>query len=429
MNELEPLLSLGVALAIGLLIGFEREQSAPTDNRHSAGFVGGARTYPLVALGGALSMLLAAQVGYWVVVVGMAAVFTLLTVAYVDDVRSGRDRGLTSEVAFLLTFLLGALSTSSGIIEPLGRRAVTLLSVAVIVTIILSVKPRLHALAKQASRDDVFATLKFLVVAVIVLPLLPNRTMGPLDIINPFKIGLLVVLIAAVDFVGYVAVRALGTGRGLGLTGLVGGLASSTAVTLSSSNRARQEPELAPACALATVTASTVMFPRVLVLVAITHPPLLRGLALPFGSMLAAGAVSAYMLYRRSRRARSTEALDVGNPFELSSALKWGLVFTVVLVAAKLANEHFGHSGTYIAGLVAGTTDVDAITLSMTNLAKQGLSVDVASTTIVIGVASNTLVKAALANFVGGFRYGRHVLAAFAAMLGAGALGLAVAWA
>jgi len=289
---------------------------------------------------------------------------------------------------------------------------------------VLSVKPRLHALAQRATRDDVFATLKFLLVAVVVLPLLPNETYGPLDVVNPFKIGLMVVLIAGIDFVGYVAVRAFGAGRGLGLTGLVGGLASSTAVTLSMSARVRRDPELAPSCALATVTASTVLFPRVLVIVAVVHRPLLRPLAAPIGLMAVASAATVYALYRRSRRVRSTEAIEVHNPFELSSALKWGLMFTVVLFLTKLANEYLGRRGTYLAGVLGGATDVDAIAISMANLAKGGVELEVAVIAIILGIGSNTLFKAGLANAVGGWGYGRQVLAAFSVTMAVGAAAL-----
>ena len=228
-------------------------------------------------------------------------------------------------------------------------------------------------MAEKARKDDVYATLKFLIVAVVVLPLLPNQTFGPLDVLNPFKVGLMVVLIAGIDFVGYVAVRVLGPGRGLGLTGIVGGLASSTAVTLSVSGRAKEEPALAPSCALAAITASTIMVPRVLLEVAVVHRPLVQDLAKPLAAMTLGGVVAVWIFYRRSRSATGRSAdLKLQNPFELTSALKWGLVFVVVLFAAKLLQSLFGESGVYLAGLVAGASDVDAITLSMASLTKSG---------------------------------------------------------
>jgi uncharacterized membrane protein (DUF4010 family) len=430
MDQYETFIALGVALLLGLLIGFEREQSAPGDDRERRTFIGGARTYPLVSLTGALSTLLVPQLGAGVVLSAFAVVFAFLAIAYYDDVKRDGDRGMTSEAAFLVTFMLGALATSSGAIEPLNRRMIVLSAVAVVVALLLSAKPRMHALAEKASKDDVLATLKFLIVAVVVLPLLPNATFGPLDVLNPFKIGLMVVLIAGIDFIGYVAVRVLGPGRGLGLTGVVGGLASSTAVTLSVSARAREEPALAPSCALAVITASTIMVPRVLLEVAIVHRPLVNDLIKPLAAMTLGGAVAAYLLYRRSRASTGrSAALKLQNPFELSSALKWGLVFVVVLFVAKLAQRLFGESGVYLAGLLAGASDVDAITLSMASLSKSGtIESKVAVTTIMIGAASNTIVKGVMATVIGGRRYGLMVLSAFAGMLFCGALGVVALW-
>lgn len=430
MEDFEPFGSLGAALAVGLLIGFEREQSAPDGEAARRAFVGGARTYPLVALTGALSMLLARQAGAAVLWLAFVGTFAFLLIAYADVVRRDGDRGLTSEAAFIVTFLLGSLATSRGVIEPVERRIVVLLGVAVLATVILSVKPRLHALAGRVKKDDVFATLKFLVVAIVVLPLLPNETFGPLDVLNPFKIGVMVVLIAGIDFVGYVAIRVFGTGRGLVLTGLLGGLASSTALTLSMANRSRETPELAPSCALAVVTASTVMFPRVLVLVAITNSDLLPKLWIPMAAATLAGAIALLVIYRKAqKRTRSDSPLEIQNPFELSAALKWGALFTAVLFAAKLATTHLGSSGSYLAGLVAGLTDVDTITLSMTSLARSGaVAGQVAATAIFIGAGSNTLVKGALATGIGGWALGRWVFAGFAGMLAAGAAALGFVW-
>ncbi len=431
MERYEPFVSLGVALLLGLLIGFEREQSAPeepAERRRS--FVGGARTYPLVSLTGALSMLLVPKLGAGVVLVAFGVIFVFLAVAYADDLKRGGDRGVTSETAFLITFLLGAIATSRDVIEPLDRRVVLLSAATVVVTLLLSAKPRIHALAAKASKDDIYATLKFLIVAVVVLPLLPNETFGPLDVLNPFKIGLMVVLIAGIDFVGYVAVRALGAGRGLGLTGIVGGLASSTAVTLSVSGRAKQEPALAASCALAVIIASTVMVPRVLIEVSVVNSALVPDLLWPLSAMTAGGAVAIGVFYRRSRKvAAKSTGLELQNPFELSSALKWGLVFVVVLFAARLASQLFGERGTYLAGLIAGATDVDAITLSMASLAKSGeVEPRVAVTTIMIGAASNTIVKGVMATVIGGRAYGKLVLAGFGGMLAAGAAGLVAVW-
>jgi uncharacterized membrane protein (DUF4010 family) len=230
--------------------------------------------------------------------------------------------------------------------------------------------------------------------------------------------------------VGYVAIRAVGPGRGLGLMGIVGGLASSTAVTISSSRLAGKEPVLAASCALAIVSASTIMFGRVLAMVAVVHPPMVVALAIPLGAMTLAGGLVALILLLRSRRdPKATAEVKVSNPFELWSAIKFGLIFTAVIFVSKAATIYLGSGGTYLASLLAGTTDVDAITLSMANLAKEAsVTADVASTSIMLGIGANTVVKAGLALSIGGWVFGRRVLPAFVAMMIGGGLGVAALW-
>ena len=419
MDDFEPYLSLVVALAAGLLVGFERESAVASAQETS--YLGGARTLPLVALAGAVATLLAPALGIWPLALAFVAFFALVLLSYAQDVKHG-DKGLTSETAFLLVFLLGSLAATRGLVGGAGEKAVLVLSIAVVATSLLSVKPGLHALAARASPADLFATLKFLIVAVVVLPLLPDRPMGPFDALNPFKIGVLVVLISGVGFVGYLAVRILGPGRGLAVTGLVGGLASSTAVTLSLSGRARQEPALARIYAPAVLLACTVMFPRVFVEVALVHPPLLGALAPPFGAATVAGlAASAWLLRGASRAAGPPVQFE--NPFELGAALKWGLLFAVVLVLLQAATLHLGAGGTYLTGFVGGATDADVVALSMANLARSGaISGELAAGTALVGAAANTLAKAGLAAAIGGGDLARRLLPAFGVVLLAGGL-------
>jgi uncharacterized membrane protein (DUF4010 family) len=428
MTENEPFISLGIALSAGLLIGLEREQSAPLEEKEG-NFLGGARTYPIVALMGACAMLLARQVGLSVVVFGFAATLAFLVVGYAHDVKTGGDRGLTSEAALLLCYLLGALALTDGVFVPPKQKVFVVLAVAVVTTLLLSIKPSLHSFIRKASKADVYATLKFLVVAVVVLPLLPDRAMGPLDAINPYNLGLMVVLIAGISFVGYVGIRILGPERGIGLTGLVGGIVSSTAVTLSVSGRARQEPRLAKLFALAVVLASSIMFPRVLFEVAVVNESLVGALAIPMVAMGLAGAAGSAILFYRSTREKVPAGLQFSNPFELSSALKFALLFGGILLATKAATTYLGTGWTYLTSLVAGAADADAIALSMANLSKNGIiSREVAVTATLIGAASNTAVKAALAVTVGGWAYARRIVIAFAGILAAGAAGLAFVW-
>ncbi len=428
MTRLEPLASLGLAAAAGLLIGLERERSAPEEEEPRS-FVGGARTHPLLALGGGVAVLLSRQLGVAAVAVPFAALVLLLLANYAGDVVRDRHRGITSEAAFVLSFLLGALALAEGALEPFATRAAVVAAVAVVATFLLSAKPMLHPAVRRVSQADAVATLEFLVVAVVVLPVLPDRTFGPLDVLNPFQIGVLMVLISTLSFVAYAAVRLLGPRRGLGVTGLAGGLVSSTAVTLAMAGRARERPELSDSAALAAVLASTVMFVRVLVIAAVVNRGLVADLAWPMAAAGLAGAGACLVLWLRSERARADGGpLALSNPFELGAALQFALLFSVVLLGSKAATTHLGSAGAYAAGLLAGTTDVDAITLSMARLGGREVAREVAATTVFLATASNTLVKGVLAAAVGGWPFGRKVLAAQLAALAAGAAGLALAW-
>jgi uncharacterized membrane protein (DUF4010 family) len=429
VDRYEPFASLGLAAVAGLLIGLERERSKPPPES-SLSFLGGARTHPILALVGGVAVLAAREVGVVAVVVPFGALVVLLAVNYAGEAWRGLHAGITSEAAFLLSFLLGVLALTETVLPP-AQKVFTVASIAVVATFLLSAKPMLHPLVRRVSTEDVAGTLRFLVVAVVVLPLLPDRTYGPLDVLNPFQIGVLMVLISALSFAGYAAIRLLGARRGLGLTGLLGGLVSSTAVTLSMARRARERPDIADSAALAVMLASTVMFVRVFVIVVLVNPAMRREVALPMGLATAGGVAACLALWLRSGRARpGAQEVAFSNPFELGAALKFALLFAAILLGSTAASTYLGTAGTYAAGVVAGSTDVDAITLSMAKLAGEGgpLSQRVAATTIFLGTASNTVVKGTMASVAGGWVFGRRVLAAQLGVLAAGTAGAALAW-
>ena len=429
MEPYEPFASLGLAASAGLLIGLERERSKPSDESQLS-FLGGARTHPLLALVGGAAMLSAREVGVVAVIVPFGALVVLLALNYAGEVWRDVHRGITSEAAFLLSFLLGVLALTRGVLDP-RQKIFAVASIAVVATFLLSAKPMLHPLARRISTEDVAGTLKFLIVAVVVLPLLPDRTYGPLEVLNPFQIGVLMVLISGLSFAGYAAIRLFGARRGLGLTGIMGGLVSSTAVTLSMARRARERPEISESAALAVMLASTVMFVRVFILVALVNPGLRGEVSYPMGAAALAGAAACVALWLRSGSARpAAQEIAFSNPFDLSAALGFALLFGVILLGSKAASTYLGTAGTYAAGVVAGTSDVDAITLSMAKLASNGgaLSHRVAATTIFLGTASNTVVKGIMATIAGGWEFGRRVLGAQLVVLVAGAAGAAIAW-
>jgi uncharacterized membrane protein (DUF4010 family) len=396
VEPFEPHLSLFAALAVGLLIGLEREQSK--QNSGSAP-IGGIRTYPIFALIGALATMLT-PVSPWLPLVALGGIVTLVAIVYASDVKQGDDHGLTTEVSVIATYLLGALATSTVVIADLQTRLLLVGALGVALTFLLSSKEVLHGTISRVSREDFFATVKFLIAAVIILPLLPREPLGPLDAINPFSIGLMVVLISGLSFAGYVAMRLLGPGRGLLVSAAVGGLVSSTAVTISFANRTKEDPAMAPAAAGAISIASTIMIVRVGVLVAITNQALLPRLVIPLAGAAVGAIVGGLVVFRKAPPSDEVKTLEVKNPFDLGSAMRFGAVFAVILLATKAAKLYLGNQGLYLAALVAGLTDVDAVTLSTARNAAAELNP--AAIAILIAVAANTIVKSSLAAFVGG---------------------------
>jgi len=320
---------------------------------------------------------------------------------------------MTSEVSAVITFLLGAMCY--------GEQFALAAAVTVATMVLLSLKLEMRSLAQKLSQEDIYATLKFAVITAIVLPVLPNRTFGPLDVLNPYKIWLMVIFISGISFLGYFLIKIVGPRQGIGLTGLLGGLASSTAVTLSFSQRSTQERALAKPFAMAIMIAWTVMFIRVLVVVSALNRVLLTQLWLPLG--IAAGIGLGYCGYLfLVQRTHETGNIDFANPFDLGPAMKFGLLYAGILFAAKAAQVYLGEAGIYLSSIVGGLTDVDAITLSLSQLSSSGvggLDTATAARGIVFACISNTVVKGGMVLASGARELRRALLPGFLAMLGA----------
>jgi uncharacterized membrane protein (DUF4010 family) len=274
----------------------------------------------------------------------------------------------------------------------------------------------------------VVSVLKFLIVALVLVPWLPDHGYGPLDAVNPRSIGWMMLLVAGVSFVGYAATRLLGPERGLSVTGLVGGLVSSTAVTLAMSSRARSDPPVARPAAVAVVLASSIVFLRVLAIVAVASPVLAGHLAGPLVAMACAGLLASAVMYRQGQAASAATPVPFRNPVSLSSAFEFALLFSVVLLASKAASVYLGTAGVYAAAVLAGTTDMDAIALSLAGLVPAPVAVPVAATAVVLAGGTNTLVKGIMAVALGGWAMGRHVVLPFGLILGVGAASLLAIW-
>ncbi len=402
-----------VALGIGIFIGFQRESA---HDEPEGKLFAGVRTFALISLTGYVAALSADQLSSALPFVGVLLVFgVLLALSYHKDVLAGKP-GMTTEMATLITFTIGAACYWNLILLAAA--------LGVAVTVLLSLKPQFHTLAHAITRDDIYATLKFAVISIIVLPILPNRNFGPppFDVLNPYKIWLMVVFISGISFLGYVMIKVIGAQRGIGLTGLLGGLASSTAVTLSFSQRSRTDPELARPFSLAIIVAWTVMFVRVLVVVFTLNRELGARLLLPMCAPLAAGLIYCGYLYIR-QRAYAKEDLTFANPFELGPALKFGALYALVLLVSTAARVFFGNTGIYVSSFVSGLVDVDAIALSMVDLARVPTNLDltVAARAVTIAALSSTLFKGAFALLSGSPALRRALWPGMVLMVAAGA--------
>ncbi|MCU4744568.1 MgtC/SapB family protein [Natronoglomus mannanivorans] len=407
--NVEWTLALLIALGIGSLIGLEREQS------ESAGRFAGVRTFPLVALLGALTNLFFPSL----LPIVAGTFFLLVVIAYVSKIVLEGDVGMTTALATILTFVYGAMTVHS-------EEGLTLAIVLGTVTAaILAVKDPVHDLTDRIGPTELRATLKFLIIALVVLPLLPDEELEVLLGLNPRFVWLMVVFVSGLGFLGYVLTKILGPQLGIGLTGLLGGFVSSTATAVAMAEQSRQRPALTRISAFATVIASIAMFPRVLILVAVVAPELVLSLAVPLGAMTVVGGLSSLFLWLRLRTDQEP-SVTLDNPFRVRPALLFGSLFAGVLLVVDLFNVVFGDAGVYGTALVAGTVDANAITLSVSNLAHTGVIAEsVAVTGIVLAVVVNTLVKIGIAWVLGTPSLGRLV----AGILGTTSLiGIGTVW-
>lgn len=402
----------GVALAVGFLVGLQREYAygGPEEELSL-----GVRTLTLVGLLGCTSALIADELfSPWGFVGITIPVGALLVVAHFVGSWPKESTGLTTEMATLLTLAAGAFAY--------WNYLELAAAIGVATTLILSLKPEIHAFAQRLTREDVYAILKFAVITVIVLPVLPNQSYGPppLNVLNPYEMWLMVVLISGISFLGYVLIKAVGPRQGIPLTGVLGGIVSSTPVTFTFSQRSREESGLAKPFALAITVASAMTYLRIMVEVAALNAKLLQELWPPLVAASVVGSI--YSLYLHlSQRTEEQGEVTFSNPFELGAALKFGLLYGVVLLLSKAAQVYVGDVGVYLSSAISGLPDADAVTLSMAQLSAEGsLSLTTGARAIVIGAMANTAAKGGVVLTLGSRELRRTILPGFLLMLIAG---------
>ncbi len=403
------LLAFVAAAGLGAVIGLERQ----IHKHYTEDVSAGVRTYALYGLWGAATGFFADVYGVAAFVVGVAAFAALIVASYVMFALGTRDWGTTTEFASLGAFAVGVLVWNDHVIVAAA--------LAVGIAALLRAKEWLHGLTARFSDQDVRAVLQFAVLTAVVLPLLPDQDFGPFAAFNPRRIWLMVVFVAAIGLAGYVALRLRGE-RGLGITGLLGGLVSSTAVTLGFSRMSKDQPRLRTALVAGIIAASGLMYARVLVEALVFAPDLAVRLAVPLTVLfLLVEGAAAYWWTRPLETTGGRTGIDLQNPVTLKSALQFAALYAVVIFISKALIDRASQGALSLVGAVSGINDVDAITLAMADeVARQGLDPAVAARAVLAAVIVNTLVKAGMAVVLGNRALGRSVAVTLvpAALLG-----------
>lgn len=383
-----------VALAIGLAIGVERgwSQRATPEGQREAGI----RTFTLLSLTGFAAALGAKALGPWFAAAAAVGVLTLLTVGYATEARHpDADRGMTTEIAAFLTFVLGALAG--------GGEVLAAGVIGVVMLALLEQKDTLHGFLAQLQRLELTSGVKLLLVSVVLLPVLPNEGFGPGGVLNPYELWWAVIVIAAIGVVGYAAMKLAGAERGALAMGFTGGLISSTGVTVNAARASRRTPEASAALVGAIATAQCVMFARTGALIAALNPSLLAKAALPLALGAATAVVGALIVIRGAAQTTGGK-LQPGSPDTLGGAIQFMIVVACVLLASYYARQYAGDAGFVLSGLLSGALDVDAATVTASRLVEQDAassSAVTATAAIAAAIAANSVVKAGIAHGMG----------------------------
>ncbi len=401
----ETFMNLATALGLGLLVGLQKERAASP--------LAGLKTFGLVSVAGAVAALVGAGTTPWVVVGGLLAITGLIIIGNVIMIKGAHaDPGQTTEVAFVVTYLIGALVVVG------GREAAIVMGATL--AMLLHLREELKDWVERLSDRDVRAIMQFVLISLVVLPVLPDETFGPYDVLNPREIWLMVVLIVGINLAGYGAFRILDARAGAVLAGVLGGVISSTATTVSYARTTKAEERKTATAVVVVWVASSVVFVRLLIEIAAVAPDFLPVAAGPLLAMLLLFTLVAAAVWR-STLAPSESPMEPGNPSELKPAVLFGALYAAVLLAIAAAQDLLGEAGLYAAATVSGLTDVDAITLSTAQLVDDGrLPAETGWRLILVAVMSNLVFKLGMVASLGSRAFARRFGALVAVALVAG---------
>ena len=412
MLTVEIVKNMVLALLLGSLIGLQREHSRKHDNKPR---FAGIRTFMLTSLLGAIGVYISREISPYLFIAIFVGYLIFVMVAYFIESSSSKDIGATTELANVISFLCGAFCA-------LGEIYLAVF-IAVVTTGILALKGKLHRFASSVHENEIYSTVKFAVLAFIILPLLPNRGFGPYEVFNQFLIMLMIVLISGMSFGAYILIKALGPKKGLGAMGMLGGFISSTAITTSLASQSKKSGAV-NVFVFGIVVAGSMMIVRVLIALFVLNRELVTPLLFPLALMALTGFGFSLWFWTRKEDANDVaQSVSISSPFTLSPALKFGAIFAAVLFLTKAGQAYMGDRAIYVISLLSGLLDVDAIVVSMANLMKSAqVMQETAVLAILIAIAANTLFKAGVTGVMGSRDVARKVTSIFLVMLLAGFL-------
>jgi len=424
-----------LSLFLGALLGFERTYTH-RGYGSSEDLVAGIRTYSLISLAGCISSFIDSSFRPGFLIAAFCAIAGLVLIVYGMTFYKNNERGLTTEISIILCFSLGVLVQR-------GLYALAA-SITVIIMLMLYLKSYMENISGKIGQEDILALLKFAIITFVILPVFEPGfsillkdiagenlalyenypALAEMPLVTPRNVWLMVVLISGIGFTGYIAIKFLGSRKGIGLTGFLGGLVSSTATTITFARRSTTEKKLSLSFSLAVLLACSTMFPRVLVEVAVVNPSLLKHLAVTMGAMALTGFSVCFVIWKITGREK-TDDVPLANPFNIMPAVKFGFLYAVIILLTRLAGVVAGDSGVYMVSILSGMTDVDAITLTMSNLSKQDPSkLSQAAVSVTLAAFSNTIMKGIMAFIIGSGNFRKGIVAGFALIIASGCAAL-----
>jgi len=415
LTEFDFVIRMLVTAGIGFVLGLEREYSQYSEK---AEIFAGLRTFMLVALLGFLTAFLGTAFSNWIFIVGFLSVVCIVAISYWVTSTNG-DIGSTTEFAIIFTFLLGGLVFTGNINLSLALTVITL--------VLLSLKVTLRTMIGQLTQKELFAFVRFVVVALLILPFLPNEYFGPYEVINPREVGWVIVLISGIGFVGYILMKFLGTDRGILLTSILGGLVSSTLVTFTFSKKSKETPELSKKYAVGIFAAATIMVIRMFFLVYIFNKSMLIGLIIPlFIVLLTAFGIALFFYNNNFGKPQTVDKIVLGDPLNIKNAVFFGVFYIGILLLVSYANDIYGTKGIYVSSAISALTDIDAIAISVSKLGGATMDLLIAQNAILLAAMSNTIVKIGITVFTGSRQLKKYVLIGYGFIFIAGIVGFFV---